>query len=273
VRERAFQFGTDQILTGVLTEPDPSVARASAPAVVVSNVGLHSRVGPFRVWVELARSLATLGFSTLRFDLNGLGDSEPRRDARGDLERAAVDLSEALDFLERKRGFRHFAGIGMCSGVDSLHRVATQDPRLVAAAFIEGYAYATRRSSLDRRLARTFTLQGIQAAIRRRLPRHAGSEVGEREEVYVRDYPEPAQLAADLERMLARKARLLYIYAGEYHRYTYPNQFFDMLRPAQFEGRVEVEFFARADHTFRILAQRRRMLAHLGQWMVSQFPV
>ncbi len=119
MKERVFTFGTGDILMGVLTEPDPERARPGAPAVVVSNVGLNPRIGPQRVWVELARALARLGFVTFRFDLNGLGDSLPRRDARNDLERAAVDLGEALDFLEKKRGFSRFVTIGMCSGVDA----------------------------------------------------------------------------------------------------------------------------------------------------------
>jgi len=270
VKERVFTFGTDGILMGVLTEPSPEVARAGAPVLVVSNVGLNPRIGPQRVWVELARTAAKAGFTTFRFDLNGLGDSLSRRDARGDLERAAVDLSEALDFLQ-KRGAAKFVTIGMCSGVDPVHRVATVDPRIAGAVFLDGYTYETPRSKLNRHVLRHLTIPGMTRMIRRRLPRIGGPEVGEAEEIYVRDYPEPRQLAADLDAMLARNARLLFIFSGGvWMSFNYPEQFFEML-PTDFRGRIEVELRREADHTYLIPAERARMVSRVTQWLTERF--
>src|ERR1700737_827583 len=100
VIERVHMFGSHRGLIGVLTEPLSTNKRPDAPAVVFSNVGLNHRVGPGRVYVELARKLAGAGFVALRFDLSGFGDSERRRTDGGDLDRAALDTREALDFLE-----------------------------------------------------------------------------------------------------------------------------------------------------------------------------
>ena len=270
MKERVFTFGTDGILMGVLTEPTPELARPGAPVLVVSNVGLNPRVGPQRVWVELARTAAKAGFTTFRFDLNGLGDSLSRRDARGDLERAAIDLSEALDFLQ-KRGAAGFVTIGMCSGVDAVHRVATIDPRVVGAIFLDGYTYETPRSKVNRYLLRHLTVSGVSRVIRRRLPRIGGPEVGEAEEIYVRDYPEPRQLAADLEAMLARDAALLFIFSGGvWLSFNYAEQFFEML-PTDFRGRVEVELRREADHTYLIPAERERMVGRVTQWLTRKF--
>ncbi|MFP2897131.1 hypothetical protein [Corallococcus sp. 4LFB] len=80
MRERICTFGPEQSLVGILTEPDPAKVLPEAPAVVLSNVGLNHHVGPYRLWVELARQLAGRGITTLRFDLSGLGDSRPRRE-------------------------------------------------------------------------------------------------------------------------------------------------------------------------------------------------
>lgn len=270
MKERVFNFGTDDILMGVLTEPAQG-ARPGTPALVMSNVGLNPRVGPHRCWVELARALAKLGFSTLRFDLNGLGDSLPRRDARNDLDRACVDLTEALDFLQKKRGFSRFLLVGMCSGVDAVHRVSRDDPRVAGAVFLDGYTYETGRSKLNRRL-RALTPAGLRRAIVRRLPRVGGLEAGEAEEIYVREYPERAQMAADLEAMLAREAKLLFVYSGGLWLYfNYAAQFFEMLRPARFEGRIEVELRPGADHIYMLPSERKWMVERVSSWVSQQF--
>lgn len=269
MKERVFTFGTDGILMGVLTEPDQT--RPDAPVVVMSNVGLNPRVGPHRCWVELARVLATLGFASFRFDLNGLGDSLPRRDARNDLERACVDLGEALDFLKKKRGSSTFLLVGMCSGTDAVHQVATKDSRVAGAVFLDGYSYETLRSKIHKRLRR-LTVAGIKRAIRRRLPRLGGHEVGEFEEIYQREYPTPRAMSADLETMLARNTKLLFIYSGGlWLFFNYREQFFEMLRPARFEERIEVELRATADHVYMLPAERRWMVQRVSSWIAGQF--
>lgn len=271
MKERVYTFGAEQVLMGVLCEP--AAPRAGAPAIVVSNVGLNPRSGPNRVWVTLARSLAAQGFTTLRFDLNGLGDSLPRRDARGDFERAVADLGEALDFLEKKRGFTRFVVMGMCSGVDSAHRVATVDPRVVGAVFLDGYTWETVRSKLRWKVGRHLTAGGILRNLRRRLPRVSGLGVGEGEEIYSREYPAREAFAADLELMLGRDAHLLFVFTGGLWMYfNYREQFFDMLKPARFEGRVEVDFKAEADHTFMVPRERAWLVARLTGWVSSKFP-
>ena len=74
--ERVVTFGGQGELVGVLSQPD--VVRPSAPWVLLWNTGLHPRVGPCRLNVQLARRLAALGIPSLRFDLSGLGDSAAR---------------------------------------------------------------------------------------------------------------------------------------------------------------------------------------------------
>lgn len=272
MKERVFTFGDGQVLMGVLTEPDAQVARAGAPAVLVSNVGLNARIGPHRLWVDLARSLARAGFSTLRFDLNGLGDSLPRKDARSDLERAATDLCEAMDFLQKKRGHTRFVVIGLCSGVDSAHRVATDDPRVAGAVFIDGYTWETTRSKLRWQLGRYFTRDGLLRTVRRQLPRFSPAPATSTDApVFTREYPAPERFAADVEQMLARRARLFFFFTGGLWMYfNSEQQFFDMLRPARFEGRVDVELRKEADHTFLIPAERERLVERLTRWMSAQ---
>ena len=53
-----------------------------AARIVIFNAGAVHRVGPNRMTVTLARRLAAMGLPSLRFDLEGLGDSVLREPGR-----------------------------------------------------------------------------------------------------------------------------------------------------------------------------------------------
>ena len=75
MREQICNFGANNGLFGILTSPDDDAKLADAPVAIILNAGIVHRVGPFRMHVDIARQLAAKGFSTLRMDLSGLGDS------------------------------------------------------------------------------------------------------------------------------------------------------------------------------------------------------
>lgn len=271
--ERVVTFGSHGGLVGIVTEPADRAGGAARPAVIFSNIGLNHRVGPNRIYVELARGLAEAGFVTLRFDLSGFGDSEPRRDAIGDLQRATLDTREAMDFLQQ-RNIDTFVVLGFCSGTDSAHVIARDDPRVVGAIFIDGYAYRNRGFWL-----RYYTLRNLQLArwqryfrlrlgARRQAPGH--SETGEMLEVFVRESPTRDQFAGDLSTMIARSVHLLFIFTvvADNH-YNYPRQFHDTFG---YEHAVEVEYFSRADHVFSSEEHRARLLSRLRRWLDERFP-
>jgi hypothetical protein len=271
MRERAFCFGSEQGLVGVLCEPD--TRRAGAPAALFSNVGLNHRVGPNRTWVETARRLAELGLVSLRFDLSGVGDSEARRDTRSDLERAVLDTREALDFVNAKCGIDRFLLIANCSGVDSQHATALQEPRVVGAVAIDGYVYRNRGYALRRGLMRFF--QPARWARRwrwRRLTSQArarGLAAGA-QEVWKRDIPSPERFASDLAQLVRRRMKLLFIYtSGVDTHYNYRGQFHDMFG---FRREAPVVFLPRADHLFSRESDRRELYAGICAWIEREFP-
>jgi pimeloyl-ACP methyl ester carboxylesterase len=278
VRDRAFKFGTDQILAGILTEPDASRLRRGAPVVVVSNVGLNHHVGPFRQWVDLSRRLAREGFMTLRFDVAGLGDSEPRKDRRSDLERAAFDMEEAIDFVVKKTGVERVVVISHCSGVDPAHTVARKDARVAGAVFIDGYAYRTWQFMIRRYTVRLLNPDVWRRGVDRRVRKYFGASerrgVGEaEEEIYQREYPTPAQLRADLSAMLARGVDLSFIYTGAFDiTFSYRTQFFHMLGLDEGKTKIDVKFYRDADHVFTYLADRACLLADLTAWLSARYP-
>src|SRR5688572_22932114 len=103
--ESLLTFGASGTLHGILTEPEAARRVPDAPFVLLWNVGLHHRVGPYRIYVDLARRLAEAGYGSLRFDTSGLGDSETsRNDARSDAERNVADVRAAMQALGEQRG-------------------------------------------------------------------------------------------------------------------------------------------------------------------------
>ena len=271
--ERAYKFGAHGGLVGILSEPDADDRRVGAPAVLFSNIGLNHRVGPNRLYVGLARRLAAAGFTTLRFDLSGFGDSEPRRDGGTDIERAVLDTRDAMDFCE-KRGIHRFVLVGLCSGVDSMYHTALQDRRVAGGIFIEGYAYRNAGFWL-----RYLTIRNLQPHrwlrfARVRLARLSGHppmvDPNDDPEVFERGFPSREQFAADLKTLTGRGVRMLFIYTSNADGcYNYRGQFHDAFG---YRDSIDVEYFTRADHVFSTEAYRDLLLERLVQWMDNQFP-
>ncbi len=133
--EKAVVFGKFKTLVGVVTEPD-SAAASNRPAVILANAGLIHRIGPNRVYVKLARSLAAQGYLVLRFDISGVGDSLPRPDLMPVEEFTIDDLVQAMDFLSAAYQVNQFTLMGHCAGSYHSIRTAAQDPRASAVVMI-----------------------------------------------------------------------------------------------------------------------------------------
>ena len=77
MNESALLLGSDASLAAVVTDPEPGAGAPQAPAVLWLSAGFLHRVGPNRLYVTMARRLAALGFTSVRFDFSGIGDSPP----------------------------------------------------------------------------------------------------------------------------------------------------------------------------------------------------
>ena len=274
MRERAFTFGSHANLFGVLAEPDPADAVPGAPAVLLANMGVNHRVGANRLWVDLARRLARQGSYVLRFDLSGLGDSLPRPGAHGDLERAVLDLGEAMDFVRAKGGPDTFAVMGLCSGADSAHAIAVRDPRVRAVVYVDGFVWRTPGFWLRYWTTRKLEPSRWRRAMRRRAARVLGGprEAGEAPEIYQREMPTPAEFQRDLRTLLERGTSVLSIYTGGLMDYAYRSQIDEMVGGLAKHPLFATDYFPRADHLFADIAEHEKLLARLAAWMRERAP-
>ena len=73
--DEIFELASDDGMTrrGILSMPE---RRLPAAVLVLLQAGVKYRVGPSRLYVDIARSLAESGFATLRFDPIGVGESD-----------------------------------------------------------------------------------------------------------------------------------------------------------------------------------------------------
>jgi alpha-beta hydrolase superfamily lysophospholipase len=123
-------------LFGVLTEP--AIAETTDLGAVLLNAGAIRRVGPNRMWVELARRWAARGVPSLRLDLEGLGDSDGDDSRFADVAELYIpqlvdQVQTAIDVVEAQGIAQRFVLTGLCSGAYWSFHGALRDERVVAA--------------------------------------------------------------------------------------------------------------------------------------------
>jgi dienelactone hydrolase len=282
--ERAVAFGRDSNLIGILTEPETKVAIAGAPALLMWNVGIQHRVGPYRIQVDIARDLAARGIVSLRFDLSGMGDSEAQQGTQLDRNLAVADAREAISFLEKRRGIRKFIPLGFCSSVDSAHALALEDERVVGACFVEGYAYRIgqywmryparllNRNRWKRYIA--YRLNGqIPIGFRTLVVDPQKEERRAMGSVFARQYPSREQFASDVRQLSGRGVKMLFVFVGGDTDFNHLSQLAEtigepLLGP---HSGVQAEYYADADHTFFRVKDRERAVRRIGEWAASSF--
>ena len=274
--ERVLSFGRWSDQVGILTLPDSTPA-ADRPAIVMWNVGVNHRVGPFRFYVDLARAVASEGYVALRFDASGMGDSEVRRDAISSTEREDLDVQDALDAVTRRTGQTRFVIVGFCSSIDAAHRVSVKDPRVVGVVHVEGYSFHTdgyrKRNPL--KLLSAERWRRFAADQRGRLQRRLAGQAPEEptEAVFKRDYPAWPDFSADLVTLTGRGVSLHFAYVGNDSPFNHVAQFWEMFAtPALDRSLIDVTYYPKADHTFFDLGERGTLQRRIVGWLRKRHP-
>ena len=211
LREEPLQFGAGGRLFGILTSPAMSPSNAQElPVFVFLNAGSLHRVGPYRLYVRLARALSRMGFSSLRVDLAGTGDSLPRPGLTNQ-QSVAADFEEILAVLESRLGRLPLVLAGLCSGADDAIRLTLKEPRVVGMVLLDPICFLDRGFRLRVAVAR-YTSPARQIAWLKcrykALMRPAGKMQENDESVdplTLRDLPTREQLRASFEAVRERR--------------------------------------------------------------------
>ncbi|MEU5842249.1 alpha/beta hydrolase [Rhodococcus sp. NPDC047139] len=117
VHERIEHLGPNEMFALHTEGVGASGCETPGPTVLFFGTAYEHRLGPSRLWVELARSLAAHGISSIRFDRTGVGDTGTAHGAApaplysGVSDRDAEEAVTALGVDPR-----NLAVIGLCSG-------------------------------------------------------------------------------------------------------------------------------------------------------------
>ncbi len=280
VTERAVRFGRSTNLVGILAEPPGHARVDGAPVAIFLNSGIIHRVGASRLYVQAARRLAAEGFTSLRFDFSGIGDSDARRDALRFEESAVREIREAMDELEGWTGAEGFVLCGLCSGADMAHEAGIVDERVVGLVQFDPYAYRTWKWYLryygPRALRLGVWTNAVRVrwrALRERLrppPDDGTAEVFVAPE-YRRVFPPRARVEAGIRQMADRGVRFFVCFTGDERDFLYPEQYAESYRSVDFGDRLTVHHLRASNHTFTQLPAQAELMARLGTWFGESF--
>lgn len=278
VVEQALLLGPRKSMVGVITPASTQSAVPDAPFIVILNAGIIHRVGPNRMHVLLARTLASMGYGVLRVDLSGLGDSEARGDGLAPLDATMADIRDILDMLQTTRQVQRVVLMGLCSGADHSIIYAGTDERVVGVALMDpsiprtvgyyvhhyGYRILGIRAWVNFALGR----HPVWHAMRRHLspaPAHAQAEVRgpSLEDPKVRAFLQNAY-----GRALRNGTQILAVLTADRQRqHNHKRQLLDAFPQLSFGKLLRLEYFKDCDHTFTSVANRARLINVVVEWV------
>jgi hypothetical protein len=147
IRESVVELGVRKMFA-IVCEP---IGDARGPLMVMVNGINEDHVGPSRLWVEFSRRWAAVGLRSVRFDLEGLGESPW---SPGQSERPVFDKTRSQDIGDAVRALNHTnpsdsVFVGLCSGAQ-LAMVAARKIRSRGVCAINPQVAAGMLRSADR---------------------------------------------------------------------------------------------------------------------------
>lgn len=271
MHEQVVNFGNDAAdLIGIYNQ---AATRSSTkpPVVVMWNVGVSHRVGAQRQFVDLARRLCTLSFSSFRFDIGGLGDSQAASAGNSRRAQELADIAAALDVLSERYGHDRFILVGFCSSSGTAHSAALADPRVVGLIVIDGYGYSTPMHRVRHTLSRVFSPRNIASRAGRITRSVLGS--GDNGPSYFSSFPPREEVETQIATMAERGMRFLYVYSGGVQIFfNHAQQFWRMFPTlGRYADRITVRYFPDANHLFMYRSNRSTLLDCLQDWVLDQF--
>jgi pimeloyl-ACP methyl ester carboxylesterase len=120
-------------------------AEATSIGILFVHAAGGNRLGPHRMFVELARRLNALGYSTFRFDLSGSGDSSG---ACGGIMDEAADVHEAVRFFRDISNVDTVVLLGISRGARVCYELTARHELPLAGMILLSIPVSTRAAAL-----------------------------------------------------------------------------------------------------------------------------
>lgn len=276
-RQDPVVFGPDQSLVGMITCPAIGVEACGPVACLMLNMGANHRGGPHRINVKLAHRLASLGMTSLRMDLAGLGDSGPASSAERYLVQGIHDLQAGMDLIEAKFGIRRFVVVGLCSGTAHAMGLAVADPRVAGILMFDGYSFPSRRWYWERAFWRALAAPTNPAVLgkagrwmRRKL---LNITTPPPVDIFRVDEESPEEIQAiftnSMNEITLRGVAVYLLYSGTQHVRDRGLDHLGSLVREPFAAKVKYEFARDIDHTFTSLVAQRAFMVRASSWALK----
>jgi hypothetical protein len=252
-------------LFGVLTCPQDN--RRDTGFIFI-NSGLLHRVGPFRLYVDIARQIARAGFPSIRLDLSGKGDSDALSGVSL-AEANIANLSAACRKLQEETGASKFVLGGLCSGADDAVQAGLEIDNLAGIFMFDGFAPKTIRFYIKRYGPKLFS---ARSWLNRLQPistpgEQSGGEVGN-----LRNWGTPREMLSRYSKYVDNGTHILAIFSGwAGNCYTYPSQLTTTIAHPRAAKMVSELHYPQATHLFPLSAHRRQAVTSVVEWARRSF--
>jgi len=245
------------------------------PTILFFNSGLLPHIGPYRLYVKLARFFAKQGFNSFRFDLSGIGDSEKHKDSRLHKLQHNEDIDKVLDFLNLEHGDASFISLGICSGAENAHETMARDKRVVGAVSIDGYIYPTTKYYINRYLPKMFSFTSWKTLAKISFAKLV-SIVRQNKETEMNSIdmssnkPSKEKISREYQDFINRDASLLSVFTASWPC-NYKEQLSDVFSDLPFGDNLQTTYLEDAEHIFPLAEDRQALTKIISNWLEERF--
>lgn len=138
-----FRSGDNELSYSCVIPP----GKAKRAGFIFVHAADGNRLGPHRMFVELANKFNSLGYPTLRFDLSGCGDSTGSI-TRSDITPEVFDVVEATRFFVAKANLNSVILFGISRGSHVCYTAMMQHPLSLSGMILLSIPLSSNRAAL-----------------------------------------------------------------------------------------------------------------------------
>lgn len=266
--EQVVHFGAGGHLLGVLTEPGGASSAANPqPLFIFLNAGLLHRVGPHRLYVQMARALARDGFPALRVDLTGKGDSPQRADITR-RESLPLDFEDIVRGVRARFGEKPLVLAGLCAGADDAIRFAPLSESVIGLLLLDPICFPDAGFATRTQIMKYSQPGRYVNWLKRQLDGPTKTAVApELDPLSIRDMPSLEEMRAAFTALGRRGGRVLSIFTEYALRYyNQLGQLGRVLEVKDYSTFATELFWPAVEHTYTLDLHRRQLVEVSSGW-------
>jgi len=266
------QFGEQNNLIGLLSIPEKKI---SDICFIFFSPGILNRTGQCRVFVKITQKLVQSGFSCLRFDLSGTGDSELANDNQNlsYQQRVERDVFSAIQYLRQQKFCSKVVLVGSCSGAYQSLTAAHKDSRdILGVVAINTSTAKSLKWILRCRILDVFRWHHILIKLPLKLLRkNSANNKGELDNLNITAEPPEYTLEKLYEKLIKSKVKLLCLCSQWDNSLEYNFQVLKKLNKKNIKGNVKTGVIPDADHDFAYVKNQVFLSDSISEWALREF--